>query len=648
MRRFGLVFVIASLSVLLIVVAADGSGEPFGAEAAKAKAKKCKGKKVRVKIGKRTKCVPVKAALPTPRAVDQRLTVVREGLTPPIGSTPDPKDKLPVPMEKVYRQFGPKALPAMEKVVGVAIPKLDKLGAARRLSAGTPLATVSEAGNTFSQTVGGVRIDARLSIAVEATGQFVGRAEFSTTTDQAGGKTLKVTTEIPIKLEHFGFESDVCPGADGKVDATDGLGITVRSELRSNGGKTLDEYYIYEVADDTELQGIVGDDAKLDTLEIRSIEEVTEKAWQPILGGLVAHGTIVRNTVVDMRAKPPAYRPSVTVINVGAVLSGLRSLFPGTVREGVTERLKKAADKGFAATVDFEIKKYRELEAGWTKPNACAKLKFSRANRSLTLHRNDKGSETVQVDAARGGPPAKAKWSVVDSALGAFTLANDSTNPTSFNYEVLFAGSGFEVKATLKAVSKAGVAEDSWIQKTEQKSIEQIAGTFNQRQEVTGSVGTSIFEWSGNATFDRFGPNVIGGPNGSFKLSSGLYTVTVSGKDVLVVGSTCSQKGSKQFALGAGSEFFVLGSPPSFGPPYDYSFTLSSDNTTLPMLTITLFNCGPGAEELEGDSFEYPVALLFQPEQAPQSADGFNYSGNETKTQGAATFSQDWLFHGTE
>ena len=136
------------------------------------------------------------------------------------------------------------------------------------------------------------------------------------------------------------------PTAEGKLDAKDGLGITVRTEVRSNEGKTLDEFYIAEVVDETEMQGIVGDDAKLDTLEIRSIQKITEHTGGSHFGGATVNGSIVRNTVVDMDSGD--YEPHVSLVNVGVKLSGILNVFAPFVRPLVAERLKKAADKDFA------------------------------------------------------------------------------------------------------------------------------------------------------------------------------------------------------------------------------------------------------------------------------------------------------------
>jgi hypothetical protein len=209
----------ALLALLLTCSTADALGPPPSvvAKAKRGKAKGGKKKKcnvgtVTVKTAGRTRCLPVSKALPKPSAGDARLAIVDEALTPDLGHVPDPKNKIPPPMEKVYRSFGPKALPAMEKAVGKAVTGLDALAVAKAsaspLARGPGPALTSEAGNEFHQTVGNVTIDARLSIAVDATQGFTGTAQISLTTDQGGGRSLRVTTEVPIRLSgKFGFKS---------------------------------------------------------------------------------------------------------------------------------------------------------------------------------------------------------------------------------------------------------------------------------------------------------------------------------------------------------------------------------------------------------------------------------------------------------
>lgn len=568
-----------------------------------------------------------------------RGAIIKEALTPEIGHIPDPKDKLQPPMEKVYRQLGPKALKGMEKMVGIAVNRVDSLGKARaRTSAGAHAS--AESGGSFSQSFGNVTIDARLSIATVGS-ELVGRVEFGVTRDEGGGRTVRVTTEIPLRLKKFGFESPKCPTVEGKLDAKDSIGITVRTEVRQ--GNTLEEFYSTEVTDETEMQGIVADDAKLDTLEIRSIQEIKERAGGSIWGGSEVKGTIVRNTVVDMRTGE--YRPTVVPINVGVTLSGVLRLFAPFIQPLVAERLKRAADKDFAATVDYEMKKFRELEEGWNKPNTCAKLAFGKANESLTLRRGDSGNETVRIDSNRGGSPAKADWTVTGQENGGFSLTSHSANPTGFHYEVTRAGEGVKVKGTFKALSKAGVAEDSWIQKTDQDSISEISGTFSLRTEFFGS----IFEWAGNATFVRYTPAIFGGASGGYKLTNGLFTFTASGKASQLVTDKCSMKGSGQFALQKDTEFAVIGTGAEQIAPYEYSFSVASAGLAeLPMIEIETFACAPEAEELEGDKFPYPaVFALFTPT-LHTSDDGINYAGSVIQEEGGGSSTQTWSFKGTE
>jgi hypothetical protein len=648
---------IAALLVLLLACpTAEALGPPPSVAAksnggkAKGKKKKCKAGTVTVKTAGRTRCLPVSRALPKPSAGDARLAIVDEALTPNLGHIPDPKNKIPPPMERVYRSFGPKALPAMEKTVGKAITRLDELAVAKasgsRLARGPAPALASEEANEVHGTVGNVTIDARLSIAADATQGFTGTAQISLTTDQGGGRSLRVTTEVPIRLSgKFGFKSPSCPTAEGKLDATDGIGITVRSELRSNQGKTLDEYYIIEVDDSTEMQGIVADDAKLDTLEIRSIEDVTEKAGGSIWGGSIVKGSIVRNTVVDMRTGQ--YDPHVTVVSVGVVLSGILNIFSPAIRPLVADRLRKSADRGFAKTVDFEMKKYRELEEGWTTPNTCAKLEFGRKNGSLTLSQGEGGDETVKVNAVAGGSPATAKWSLTEQTNGTFSLSSDSANPSGFHYTVTHAGDGIEITGKFKATSKAGVAEDSWVQKTKLDSTSKLVGNFSGEMVIPTSSGPSLHSWNGFATFERTTPNILGGPNGSYALTSGSVTYHLSGIEAQI--SACHWSGTATVILPAGPASgaagvlgTMQGNPPQLLAPYGYSIQVSTPFGPQSEIEFVRTNCPEGAEELEETSERIPFGVAF--ETGPQSsADGLHYAGTREEDQGE-TLTEAWVF----
>jgi hypothetical protein len=638
--RFVLVLSASSLALLLAAPVVSGDEPERGALAAgkAGKGKKCKKGQAKVKSGKRVYCVrlPKPKGTVTPRAEDPRLASIKAGLTPAIVGAPDPKDKLPPPMEKVYRSFGPQALKGMEKAVAGSLVKLDAAASRSRLlgSAGWASPSASN-GSGYSETIGNLTIDIRLNIAKVAT------AEFALTRTQSDGRTVAVTYELPFLSSGYdGFHGEPCPNAEGKLKAKDGLGITVRTEVRSNGGKTLDEYLIYKVIDKTDLRAEVGDDAKLDRLEINNIQEVWETVYSSSLySASQVKGTIVREGTVDMRSGN--LNTTINNVEVGVALSGLVRLFSGSATAGIIQRLRKAADEGWEATVKVETDKFRELEKGWNEPNKCAKIVFGKPDRSVTFHRSDTGTETARVDAKPGGSPPKATWELKDQANATITLAGGTANPTNFSYKVLNAGNGAEVKATVKSVSKAGVAEASWIQKTDQSTVNEISGTFTWRTEFAGGV----FEAAGNAKFERWTPAVLGPAVGGYKLVSGLYTFTASGKASQIATDKCSMRGSGQFALAKGTEFAILPKSPDGLPPLEYSFSVASEGLSgLPMIEIETFACAPEASEWEGKQTPYPATFFAGTETPFTSADGVTFADSIVHNESGVNFTQTWSF----
>lgn len=639
--RFALVLAASSLTLLVAAPVAPGEEPTRGPLAAgkAGKGKKCKRGQAKVKSGKRAFCVslPKGKATVTPKAEDPRLASIKEGLTPAIVSAPDPKDKLPPPMEKVYRSFGPQALKGMETAVARSLPKLDAAGSQPRLLGGGAAWPSAANGNGYSETIGNLRIDIRLNIAKVAS------AEFALTKTRDDGRTLTVTYELPLLSgDYDGFRGDPCPDAEGKLKAKDGLGITVRSELRSNGGKTLDEYLLYKVIDKTDLRAEVGDDAKLDRLEINNIQEVWETVYDSaIYSAAQVRGTIVREGTVDMRSG--TLNTTINNVEVGVALAGLMRLFSGSATAGITQRLKAAADEGWKAVVKVETDKFKELEKGWNEANRCAKIEFGKQNRTVTYHRNDSGTETARVDAKPGGSPSKASWEMKDQANLLVTPPSGTANPNSFSFKVVHVGDGVEVKVTLKAVSKAGVAEASWIQKTEEKVVEEIVGTLSERSELGGSV----FEWAGNGTFVRSTPPVVGPVDGVFKLVNGLYTFRASGNaNQIGVGPKCSMRGSGQFALQKESAFTVFSQKFDGLAPFEYTFSIGSEfpGGLPPMVEIETFGCAPEASEFEGKRIPWPASWGFFAPTPNTSPDGVVYAGSETIEQGPLRVTKTWSF----
>src|SRR5689334_22226761 len=104
MRARLLVLALATGLLLGSVALAVASPQAEVVKKAKGKAKKCKGKQVRETVAGKSRCRPLRAALPKPSPVDPRLAVVKAGLTPAIGRVPDPKNNVPPPAESLYRK----------------------------------------------------------------------------------------------------------------------------------------------------------------------------------------------------------------------------------------------------------------------------------------------------------------------------------------------------------------------------------------------------------------------------------------------------------------------------------------------------------------------------------------------------------------
>lgn len=173
--------------------------------------------------------------------------------------------------------------------------------------------------------------------------------------------------------------------------------------------------------------------------------------------------------------------------------------------------------------------------------------------------------------------------------------------------------------------------------------IKHIEGTFNMSFDYG-----PVLTYAGNVKFDRFGPVLFGGAEGSYSVTTGQYTVTASGLD-LTGATACHQSGSKQFAIPANSgSITVDGTEPEHLEPYAYSFginALSPDNK----MDITLHSCPPGAEDYEGHVWsDYPVGGLdMNPPGDYVSDDGVEYADSHTETQGSATITYGWSFTGT-
>lgn len=299
--------------------------------------------------------------------------------------------------------------------------------------------------------------------------------------------------------------------------------------------------------------------------------------------------------------------------------------------------MRAEADKQFRDIIDKAIRRFRRAEIAWNEPNTCASIEFTPAPNSKTLHLGETGTLVARVQAKPGGSPDRATWTLLSSLNAPFSPGSASANPAGFNHGgVGDAGPGIIVTGAFKAVSKAGVAQGTWTQPTEGLVVNTIAGPFGG----TWNLGGSIFTWTGNATFTRVLPGT--GANGTFRLVSGTYTVTASGKDA--TGATgCQQSGTKEVTMTAG-DLTVLGQAPAYTPPYDYSGSVIGLGPQV--MTVTLSSC----PQPENDGMQFAVGLPFaalDTQGNRQSADGLDFTGSSSQSVGGLTIDWNWALRGT-
>lgn len=576
---------------------------------AKKPKKKCKGSKVPVKIRKRTRCKPIDKAFPKPKKIDVTTGYLQRAIR---------LDKL-----KRVRKSKRKAVRKAEKKLLRALPKvLAYIDSHQRSRIRTHAAgTASQSGQTSAGCSAGVGGPSSRVGGVSVALAGENGAELSV---KSGGMTVKIRYGI---CGRGFFYVPECPTAGGAVDSIyNSSGEVVIEVWEGTGGLVSRSRSSFDSK--AKARGKVAADAKLDHLDIEYSNEVFIVAG----GGIVRRGKSERTVRINMRNG--RYDPS----GAGVKVSG---------------DADAVAEDGFAAVARHAIDAFREAEVGggpshpdgWStfgrrSGSYCAEAVFSPASGTLRLSRGKTGRLTIHAQARQGGGNATAaRWTLQSPENAGFSPASSQDAEPGISYNVTNAPPGGFIRVTARFTSTAGVGENTWTQPTEQKSISKIAGTFDQTTDFMGS----ILKWSGNAVFERVGPPVAGGANGTFKLSSGLYTVTASGNGNFLGAPVCSMSGSDQFAVSTMNFFSATGTPPELVEPYEYSFGLGSID--VPVMDVTLFACPPEAAGLEG-THPLPVALSLTG--LGTSADGIDFSGSSSESGGGVSLEGSWSFKGTE
>jgi len=631
MSRFGrtTVGVALLLSLGAASAPADASRSASQRQIAATAKKKCKKGKVRLRVGKKTRCVRAKKALPKPKATDMRKAGARFLLHANFAKLRDRRGKRLPSLPKLLHRVHPRAERALLAATNAGLARMDR--AQGRLARAA--ATCSGSGSTSStfNAGGGLSVDMTATAGPDASLQLGVQS-------QNGNRRVRFEVEFPACDEN-GSQIDSCPTADGIVRGRDNQRIKVRAVVLEGNTETWSQGMTLN--GETTFRGVVADDAKLDFMEPHNTEQATltlggsSRGFAP----LTIRTLVQRITRVNMRTPSGEYVLGPSIVDVSISSQGFEGAERRATEADIAGRMRAQADKQFADIIAKAIEKYRRAEDGWNQPNTCATVEFTPASNTKTLHLGDTGAVGARVQAKPGGSPSGASWTLLSSQNAPFSPGSASSNPASFNHgAVANAGPGINVTGAFKAVSKAGVAQGTWTQPTENVGVNTIAGTFSG----TYSFGGSSYSWTGTATFGR----VVGGPgaNGSFQLTSGSYTVTASGRDGTGA-STCQQAGTKTVTT-TGGDLTVNGQEPTRTPPYDYSGSVIGFGPEAMSMTVRLTGCPPGSE-LEGKDVTVGLAFTALDTRGNhQSADGLDYTGSSSQNQSGLAASWNWSMHG--
>ena len=627
--------------------AAGAAPDSVLAKAKKGKAKKCTGKKVPVIVNGRRRCLPLKKALPSPAAADSRLLAVKSALGLNLSRLRNRNGERSASARQL---LGAQRLRIAERALAKGLRTADRLATRSALSSKVAALVATASAQSCgagpgapeaSQAYQGPGFDAKVEL-------DKGSAQIGVDLGEGG-----IRAELDLGLcEIVGgdrFKAPSCPDGEGQLKATDenqlylGLKIFKGNELLllqrfSFSGETLIE------------PAQVDDDARLEYFDVKHTYRTSAE-----LGGSTQafnHLSLRFTYNGHTRVTYPgaSYDPTNTDVDVRLDIEGINDsheLREVEFDDGL--KAKQEADKEFAATVDKAIVKLAEKEAIWNRVNECARVTLEPPSETLTLKENQGGSFKARVESKQGGAPPQARWALSEPRNATLGPGSAFANPASFTYKVINAGPGILVIGSLRVVSRVGVAEAKWSQKTkkdEPKAINHISGTFDGQISLeTSTGGDSVQKWSGTATFDRLSPAVFDGADGIYGLSSGSVSLTASGVDGSGSGTGCLQTGSASGTLLGGSAF-VTGTGPGREAPYNYSL-----EGILPQLKLkaVLHDCPKQAQEegYEGKEVDVTPIYTFNTQSGQTSADGISYVGSRSESAAGVSFEQTWNFQGT-
>jgi hypothetical protein len=594
----------------------------------------------RLRVGKRTLCVH--NSLPATSLTPQSATALT-ALNLGIGKTRDRRGRRSKSLAQLLSRIGPHAHADLEKAISTGLSEGESLelgGAhsARAATAGRAAESGSGCGSGVQDLPGSKSAkvgEGTLSLDIEGGAVKLGI--------DLKGKGI----DVSVQLRSCGDGSlnlDSCPTAEGKVE---GHGqAELEASFKVSEGATVVMAQAFKFGGETSIKAQTGDDGKLDYYDIKHLYTLVGSfgGSKAKFGPITVDTTYIGEAHIDMRstggAPPPAQ------VDVMLSMAGADPAERIAAEIKVARESQAQADKEFAAEVEKVTKQLQAQQGSWLTPNKCASIQFEPASETLELHKGATGTVKSRTEAKGGGAPAVASWTLAGQQNADFTPSGGQGNPLSTAYNVTNAGKGLLVSATFTATSKAGVAEGTWKQKTE-NVIQSMKGSFSGRDEREGE----LLEWSGTATWTRLpespdGTSILG-------LVSAEVTVTASG----FAPTGCTQTGQEKVPVFIGSPLSVLGE----GAPVAYDIDVPFGYPG--QMNVTFTKCptphgegeGPGTTSLPGEALLTGDPIAGDPSKIHPSAlvqtstDGVTFAGSATGsgTEPGERLSWSWSLEGS-
>ncbi|MGA8364684.1 MAG: hypothetical protein WB709_09205, partial [Solirubrobacteraceae bacterium] len=377
------------------------------------------------------------------------------------------------------------------------------------------------------------------------------------------------------------FSLNSCPTAAGKVEGEDHSEFEVAFKIFEGAKLVLAQGF--KLSAEATVKAQTGDDGKLDYYDIKHVYDLVGSfgGSKTVFGPASVDVAYIGEAHIDLSSGDSA--PPPPVVDARISMAGADPAEVIRVEIEMAHKAQAEADKMFSAEVKKATSNLRSAEKNWMTPKACAKIVFDPGSNTLTLHKGDNGTFASRTEAKDGGAPATAEWTVSDQQNATFSPGGSEGNPLSTSYNVTNAGPKIYVEVTVKATSKAGVAEEKWIQKTDEP-LNTLTGTFKGHVNHEGE----IFDWTGTATLKRIDLGTSSEVSRAFKLVSGEATITASG---VAIGTGCEQTGTQTLALSPSSTWAVEHEE----APFNYEIILPFDFPG--GIEVTWVHCEKGINE---------------------------------------------------